>query len=114
MCLLGGWAVYSLVNDRYREYTGREYIGSKDIDIGFHIDPSWNENQLYDSTIFSVKDLLVKEHRFKKLGPFRYAKWFDNQSGEELTEHEARIKPMYNTFILYIDILVDYYHAEMQ
>ena len=34
--VLGGWAVYFLVNGAYRETTGREYIGSRDIDLGFH------------------------------------------------------------------------------
>jgi hypothetical protein len=36
--VLGGWAVYFLVNDKYKETTGREYIGSRDIDLGFNME----------------------------------------------------------------------------
>lgn len=39
-CLIGGWAVYESVNKRPEEDKGRQYAGSKDIDIGFHMDPS--------------------------------------------------------------------------
>jgi hypothetical protein len=45
-CLLGGWAVYHIVNKNFEKANGRAYIGSKDIDIGFHIDKDWIELQL--------------------------------------------------------------------
>ncbi len=35
--MFGGWAVYLTVNEGYKGLTGREYIGSRDIDLGFHI-----------------------------------------------------------------------------
>jgi hypothetical protein len=34
-CLLGGWAVYYLVNKNFQKVTGRTYIGSRDIDLVF-------------------------------------------------------------------------------
>lgn len=37
-CLLGGWAVHLHVNDGFRSEYGREYIGSRDVDLGFHVD----------------------------------------------------------------------------
>jgi len=37
ICLLGGWAAYYIVNRNFEKTTGRKYIGSRDIDIGFHI-----------------------------------------------------------------------------
>lgn len=40
VCLLGGWAVHLHVNPGFRSEHGREYIGSRDIDIGVHIDSS--------------------------------------------------------------------------
>jgi hypothetical protein len=49
MCLIGGWAVYETVNRSYMEDMGRPYIGSRDIDVGFHIDPSWNLEQVKES-----------------------------------------------------------------
>lgn len=38
-CLLGGWAVFLNVNESFRRTTGRSYIGSRDIDIGFRLKP---------------------------------------------------------------------------
>lgn len=114
MCLLGGWAVHSLVTEGYREYTGREYIGSKDIDLGFHLEQHWDERQLRESAIITTKELLERDYGFIKSGIFRYEKWFDSQSGDELTEEEAKTKPMYDTFILYIDFLVDNFPTHMQ
>ena len=36
VCLLGGWAVYLVVNPKYKRAHGKNYHGSKDIDLGFH------------------------------------------------------------------------------
>jgi hypothetical protein len=35
--LMGGWAVYITVNDSFLEEHGSTYLGSRDIDVGFHI-----------------------------------------------------------------------------
>jgi len=48
-CLLGGWAVYLSVNERFRASMGRDYIGSRDIDLGFHINPEWSVTELQNS-----------------------------------------------------------------
>lgn len=45
-CLLGEWAVHMHVNDRFREASGREYIGSRDVDLGFHVNPDWGRDEL--------------------------------------------------------------------
>lgn len=36
--LLGGWAVYYVVNENFSKIRKRDYIGSRDIDIGFHFE----------------------------------------------------------------------------
>jgi len=51
ICILGGWAVYLTVNDKFKEDLGPEYLGSRDIDLGFHIDPELNEKELSKSTM---------------------------------------------------------------
>ena len=38
VCLLGGWAVYLTVNENFRASEGRNFMGSRDIDLGFHVD----------------------------------------------------------------------------
>ena len=42
-CLLGGWAVYAAVNRNFKVEQGINYIGSRDIDLGFHVDETWSE-----------------------------------------------------------------------
>ena len=64
--MLGGWAVYLSVNENYRKLTGREYIGSRDIDLGFHIEGSSESKTLID-----VIKTLEKELSFSPLS-FRF------------------------------------------
>jgi hypothetical protein len=47
--LLGGWAVYYIVNENFQKATGRTYIGSRDIDLGFHLNKVWSKAQLAKS-----------------------------------------------------------------
>lgn len=44
VCLLGGWAVYLTVNENFKEARGRNFMGSRDIDLGFHIDRTWTDS----------------------------------------------------------------------
>ncbi len=44
ICLLGGWAVYITVNKNFSTSQGRNYVGSKDIDLAFHIDKNWSDS----------------------------------------------------------------------
>ena len=46
VCLLGGWAVHLHVNPRFESEHGRQYIGSRDIDLGIHVDPDWKPKEL--------------------------------------------------------------------
>jgi len=108
ICLLGGWAVYITVNTRFKEDQGRNYLGSRDIDIGFHVDKNFNEEQLKNSTIAKSLSLLEKEG-FKLLG-FRYYKNIHYETGEELKPGEAKDTPTHNIFTMYVDPIVDNIH----
>lgn len=33
-------------NDWFREAYGREYIGSRDVDLGFHVPPDWGHDEI--------------------------------------------------------------------
>jgi hypothetical protein len=57
-CLLGGWATYHIVNENFEKANGRKYIGSRDIDIGFHIDKHWNQERLRKSEFVSSLDVM--------------------------------------------------------
>jgi hypothetical protein len=61
VCLMGGWAVYLTMNAKFNEINGRNYIGSRDIDLGFHIDPRWSAEQLQKSALSQSANILLGE-----------------------------------------------------
>ncbi|MGI0088583.1 MAG: nucleotidyl transferase AbiEii/AbiGii toxin family protein [Nitrosotalea sp.] len=110
VCLLGGWAVYLTVNTRFNKANGRNYLGSRDIDLGFHVDPKWSASELEKSALAqSVK--ILKDRRFNGLGS-RFVKYYDINTKKELTEVESRKRPSYELFQLYVDPLVDNIHPD--
>jgi len=103
--LLGGWAVYLNVNDNYYKDNGANYIGSKDIDVGFHIDMNWNDEKLQKSPISKWISKL-KKLEFEAVS-FRTVKYFDYDTLEELSIKEAKKKLDWETLKLYVDLIVD-------
>ena len=112
ICLLGGWAAYHTVNKNFEKANGRKYIGSRDIDIGFHMDKHWNEENLRKSEfIAAIK--AIENMGFRSVS-FRLVKDFDLDTGKELTPEESAKLPMYQIFQLYIDPVVDYIHPKIK
>ncbi|HEX9845815.1 MAG TPA: hypothetical protein VGA92_05050 [Candidatus Nitrosotenuis sp.] len=112
VCLLGGWAVHLTVNQNFKDVTGRDYIGSRDIDLGFHIDPDWSTTELQNSAFAqSVKTLV--DNKFVGCGS-RFVKHYDISTLKELTEDQTRKKPMYEMFQLFVDPIVDNIHRDSQ
>jgi len=112
VCLLGGWATYQIVNRNFERLNGRKYIGSRDIDIGFHIDRGWSEEQLRKSD-FSVAISLIEEMGVRSVS-FRFLKDFDLETGRELTPEESARLPLYRIFQLYVDPVVDFIHPKIK
>lgn len=108
ICVLGGWAVYLTVNNKFKEELGADYLGSRDIDLGFHIDPSLNEKELSESTMKKALNILDK-NGFKPQG-FRYYKEIEYGTDKELSKEEAKKIPPHNIFTIFIDPIVDYVH----
>ncbi|MDR1993161.1 MAG: hypothetical protein LBQ98_06690, partial [Nitrososphaerota archaeon] len=111
-CLIGGWAVYYLVNEKFQKVTGRSYIGSRDIDLGFHVNRNWNQEQLKHSE-FATTIQVVESMGFNSVS-FRLVKDFDIDTGQELTPEESVKRPLYQIFQLYIDPIVDCIHPEIK
>ena len=109
-CLLGGWAVHHIVNKNFEKANGRSYIGSRDIDIGFHTDKNWTEAQLRESTFISAIKA-IEDIGFRSVS-FRLVKDFDMDTGKELTQEESAELPLYQVFQLFIDPIVDYIHPK--
>jgi hypothetical protein len=112
ICLLGGWAVFFTVNELYKKETGSDYLGSKDIDLGFHIDMNFKEHQLKNTTMGKTI-LLLEKNVFQSQGS-RYYKDLSTENGRELTVEESRKEPAHNVFKMYIDLMVDNVHPSFR
>lgn len=104
-CLLGGWAVHLHVNDGFRSEYGREYIGSRDVDLGFHVDPDWDRDEL-ESVPVGRSVERVTEAGYIPLS-FRFVRHFNRDTGETLTAEEAQSLPSHQVFDLYLDMIPD-------
>lgn len=100
--LLGGWAVRFLVDARYKEVTGRDYLGSRDIDLGFYM----KERELDKTPFARAYNILVHDLGFRPLS-FRLFREIHAETGEPLEMETARDLPPYLIFQIYIDMVVD-------
>jgi hypothetical protein len=112
ICLLGGWAVFITVNESYKKETGSDYLGSRDIDLGFHLDMNCKEQQLKNTTMGQTIALLEK-NGFQSQGS-RYYKDISIETGKELTLEESTNEPVHNVFKMYIDLMVDTVHPSFR
>jgi len=109
MVLLGGWAVFHTVNDSYVREHDIPYLGSRDVDVGFHVDPSWTDDELASSPISQAIDV-ARDLGYHPMGSFRYCKFIQKMTGKVLTEEESKRVPSFDLFYLYLDIMVDLIH----
>jgi hypothetical protein len=107
--LLGGWAVYVTVNDSFRDAQGSNYLGSRDIDICFQINPECSEEELRNCT-FSQALNVIREIGYTPYGSYRYCKIIRRDTREIIDEDTARQFGMHELFYLYIDVMVDRIH----
>jgi len=103
--LIGGWAVYLLVNSEFRRRNGFNYVGSRDIDIGFRLEPDWDKETLMESKFASALRKL-KNLGFKPVS-FRQQISYDYETLEILTGADLRNKPEHEIFRLYVDMVVN-------
>ena len=110
VCILGGWAVSLRVGENFRREHGRDYLGSRDIDLGFHIKKDWSLVELKGSDLAFAIDTL-NEMGFEPLS-FRFMKHFHTETLQELNEDNVKKTPAYNVFDLFIDPVVDCIHPK--
>jgi len=109
--LLGGWGVYLTVNDSFQKTYGVPYLGSRDIDIGFHIDTGMSVEELRTTPFFKAIET-VKKYGYVPTGSYRYCKFVERETGRILDEAQAAGLPIQDLFYLYVDIMVDNIHPE--
>ncbi|MFI5419417.1 MAG: hypothetical protein ACHQ1H_00470 [Nitrososphaerales archaeon] len=104
-CLIGGWAVYYTVNDNFRKAKLHDYLGSRDIDLGFHFDPFWTKKQFQSSSYNATITKLLKMG-FEEIS-YRYFKQHSMEDGHQLSPEEAKTTDQFMIFNMYVDLLVD-------
>jgi len=105
LCLLGGWAVYLTVNENYKKEKGRDYHGSKDIDLGFHFSKNESKESLINSA-FNQSIKALEGIGFYSVS-FRLVQHYHRETQKALTPEEAKKIPLYDIFDLYVDLMVD-------
>jgi len=110
-CLIGGWAIYFAVNEQFRKRFGRDYLGSRDIDLGFFINKKWSEKQLSESSFAKTLNALESKMDFKLQG-FRLRKDFHLLHEKELAAEDAKAVPSSFLFTLFVDLAVNETHAK--
>lgn len=102
-CLMGGWAVHLAVNAGYRESTGRDYVGSKDIDIGFHLAQASGP---LGQSAYAESIRALERMGFYNVS-FRMLRSYHRETGRALGRDEEKRVPEYDLFRLYVDPMVD-------
>ena len=111
--LIGGWGVYLTVNESFADEHGASYLGSRDIDVCFHVDPECSESDLRTCT-FSQAIAVIQSIGYSPDGSFRYCKIIKRDTGEVVTKEVAQKIGMYDLFYLYIDVMVDNIHPKQK
>ncbi len=104
VCILGGWAVFFHVNKNFRQAQGRPYLGSRDIDVGFHLNPDATPEGMKQSPLTKSLFVLQSKLGFEPLA-FRFFKDLHTETGKEAAQGEnvhAHLR-----FPMYVDIIVD-------
>jgi hypothetical protein len=105
LCLLGGWAVYLTVNENYKSRWKRDYHGSKDIDIGFHIDQNQNPKLLQKSTFAKSIKSLVNDG-FVQI-THHFVKWYHTETRRQLSQKQSEKISQAFMFQHFVDPIVD-------
>jgi hypothetical protein len=93
ICIIGGWATYFYVNENYHRAFGRDYMGSRDIDIFF--DPK-------KQTEFAN---IVGNLGFEKDGfDFRYEKIYNRETKKVISVEDSKKEEMYNLMYIFLDL----------
>ena len=107
--ILGGWAVYLTVNELFEEENGSTYLGSRDVDVGFHIDLEISQEKLSETNFAKAQEIL-RSIGYIPIGTSRFCKIIHRITKKVLSEEEAGLIPPYDLFYLYVDPIVDQIH----
>lgn len=106
VCLLGGWAVHLQVIEGFRDTHGRDYIGSRDIDLGIHVDEDWAADDITDSPVAETLERVEEELGYNR-GRFGFYQQFHRETSERLDDDQANALASHNVFRVDIDVIPD-------
>lgn len=104
ICLLGGWAVHLHATPKFENTHGRPYIGSRDIDLGVEIEPSWDASVIAEKPVAKTYSRICDELEYTP-SRFGFVQQFHRDRQERLSNDEARQVAQHNLFEVYIDFL---------
>jgi hypothetical protein len=106
VCLLGGWAVHLHVTDGFRTAHDRSYIGSRDIDLGVHIESDWTTEGITTTPVAATFEHIERELGYNR-GRFGFYRQFHRESGNRLSDDAAKDHPPHDIFRVDIDVIPD-------
>jgi hypothetical protein len=66
VALLGGWAVHLHMTEPFEAEHGRQYIGSRDIDLGVHVDVEWDIEPLQSKPVSKTLTAIEAELSYNR------------------------------------------------
>lgn len=88
---------------------GSNYLGSRDIDVCFHIERESEPHEFKECT-FARAIRIIRTLGYVPHSNGRFCKIVHKETGEVLTEENAKRFAMYDLYYLYVDVMVDYIH----
>ena len=96
IAIIGGWATYFYVNPTYQRAFGKNYMGSRDIDICF--------DHLKEQEFFQ----LIKGMGFTENGMyFRWEKIYNRETKQYITPEQAKKEEIFNLIHIFLDLFCD-------
>lgn len=105
-CLLGGWAVHLHVMAGFQDAHGRPYLGSRDIDLGVHIEPEWSVTDLQAAPVATTLERIEVGLGYNR-GRLGFYQQFHRETGDRLSDEDGRSQPAHDIFRVDIDIIPD-------
>jgi len=93
--LIGGWAIYLTVNKNFLGATGKDYLQSRDIDLFVNCNPGFLKRL---KSVMQEIGFVAGEYMF------RYELIVDRDTMKPLPESEARKKPIFELFYVFLDL----------
>lgn len=92
------------VTDAFEAESGRRYIGSRDIDLGVYVAPSWDVETLREKPASTTLSCIENEIGYNR-GRFGFYQYFHRLTKERLSDEQAAEYPQHQIFRVDIDIL---------